>query len=94
MTDRAATARTASQRLGLVEGETGALQRAPYSLALVQPEDVARLEAAGFAAARWGPQGPVLVGAFESPEQADLARSLLGRVGIATTLVSRTEPTP
>lgn len=90
----AAAARAACQRLGLADGETGVLERAPYSLSLDRPGDVARLQAAGFAAARWGAAGPVLVGAFESPEQAQVARRLLDRVGIATTPISRTEPTP
>jgi hypothetical protein len=52
------------------------------------------LEAAGFAAIRWGAQGPVLVGAYETPEQADVAVSLLERIGISTTVISRTDPTP
>jgi SPOR domain len=92
--DAAATARDACRRLGLTDGAEGALRRAPYSLALTHPVDVARLEAAGFAAVRWGAQGPVLVGAYETPEQADVAVSLLERIGISTTVISRTDPTP
>ena len=92
--DAAAAAREACRRLGLTDGAEGALRRAPYSLALTHPVDVARLEAAGFAAVRWGAQGPVLVGAYETPEQAAVAATLLDRLGITTTLISRTDPTP
>jgi hypothetical protein len=91
--EAAAAAREACRRLGLGDGG-GALLRAPYSLTLVDPVDVARLQAAGFAALRWGTAGPVLVGAYENPEQADVAQTLLHRIGVATTVISRSEPTP
>jgi hypothetical protein len=92
--DAADSAREACRRLGLADGGTGALLRAPYSLSLASPTDVARLQAAGFAALRWGSGGAVLVGAFEDSAQADVARSLLSHVGVATTLITRTGPTP
>jgi hypothetical protein len=67
---------------------------APYSLALLRADDGARLRALGFTGLRWGPHGPVLVGAFEHPDQAVLAQAQLDRAGLPTTLFTRTERTP
>jgi hypothetical protein len=67
---------------------------APYSLALLRADDGARLHALGFTGLRWGPHGPVLVGAFEHPDQAVLAQAQLDRAGLPTTFFTRTERTP
>ena len=92
--DAAAAARQVCWSRGLAAAGEGKLLLAPYSLALRHPADGARLRAAGLAPVRWGERGPVLVGAFEHPEQAAVARATLERADIATTLITRTEPTP
>jgi cell division protein FtsN len=92
--DAAAAARQVCWSRGLAAPGEGKLLRAPYSLALRHPADGARLRAAGLVPVRWGKRGPVLVGAFEHPEQAAVARATLERADIATTLITRTGPTP
>jgi hypothetical protein len=92
--DAAAAARQVCWDLGLAAPGEGKLLLAPYSLALRNPADGARLRATGLAPVRWGERGPVLVGAFEHPEQAAIARATLERAAIATTLITRTDPTP
>jgi hypothetical protein len=92
--DAAAAARQACWDRDLVAPGEGTLLRAPYSLALRNSADGARLRAAGLAPVRWGERGPLLVGAFEQPEQAAVARTTLDRAGIATTIITRTEPNP
>jgi hypothetical protein len=47
----------------------------------------------GIPATRW-PDGRLLVGAFESPEQASFAQAALTRAGVHATLVTRTGATP
>jgi hypothetical protein len=92
--DAAAAARQVCWSRGLAAPGEGKLLLAPYSLALRHPADGARLRAAGLVPVRWGKRGPVLVGAFEHPEQAAVARATLERADIATTLITRTGPTP
>jgi len=92
--DEAAAARQAGWDRGLAAPGEGTLLRAPYSLALRNPVDGARLRAVGLAPVRWGERGPVLVGAFEHPEQAAFVRAMLDRAGIATTTITRTELNP
>lgn len=92
--DAAAAARQLCWSRGLAAEGEGKLLLAPYSLALKHPADGPRLRAAGLAPVRWGKRGPVLVGAFEHPEQAAVARATLERADIATTLITRTGPTP
>jgi cell division septation protein DedD len=92
--DAAAAARQACWDRGVAAPGEGKLLLAPYSLALRNPADGARLRATGLAPVRWGERGPVLVGAFEHPEQAAVARATLERASIATTLITRTDPTP
>jgi hypothetical protein len=92
--DAAAAARQVVWSRGLAAPGEGKLLLAPYSLALKDPGDGARLRATGLAPVRWGERGPILVGAFEHPEQAAVARATLERAAIATTLITRTEPTP
>jgi hypothetical protein len=92
--DAAAAARQVCWSRGLAAPGEGKLLLAPYSLALRHPADGARLRAAGLVPVRWGKRGLVLVGAFEHPEQAAVARAALERADIATTLITRTGPTP
>src|SRR5437016_2022896 len=51
------------------------------------------LRARGIARVRWG-TGGLLVGAFETPEQAALARTQLKRAGVQATLVTRVGSRP
>jgi hypothetical protein len=91
--DSAAAARAALWRRGAAARGQGELLRAPYSLALADPSDPDRLRARGIAAVRWG-TGGLLVGAFETPEQAAVAEAQLKRAGIAATLVTRVGTSP
>ncbi len=93
---RAATlsARAALWRRGIAERGDGKPLRAPYSLVLLRPGDGHRLRSIGFTGVRWGEDGPVMVGAFEQPEQAVVAQAQLDRAGIPTTLLTRTDRTP
>jgi hypothetical protein len=90
----ALAARAAYWRRGITARGDGKPLLAPYSLALLRPEDAGRLRGLGFAGIRWGAGGPVLVGAFEHPEQAVVAQAQLDRAGIPTTLFTRTGRTP
>lgn len=94
--DRATAAR--ARRMlwdrGLATQGAGTPLLAPYSLVLAHSADAGRLRTAGLAGVRWGVRNAVLVGAFEQPDQASLAATQLRRLGIATTLVTRTDRTP
>jgi cell division septation protein DedD len=96
--DSAAAGRTALWRRGLAPRGEGDLLRAPYSFSLpgdasTPGGDLARLRARGIAAVRSGGTR-ILVGAFETPEQATLVAAQLERAGIHATLVTRTGTTP
>jgi cell division protein FtsN len=91
--DAAASARRDFWRRKLAPRGQGDLLRAPYSLALAQPADLDRALAAGIPAVRWGKAGTgarILVGAFETSEQAALAHAQLKHIGVRATLVTRT----
>jgi hypothetical protein len=92
--DAAAAARNALWERGAIARGEGDLLLAPYSLALAPTTDVEGLRALGVPAVRLPADGRMLVGAFESPEQATLAETRLHRAGVRTTLVTRTETTP
>jgi cell division septation protein DedD len=92
--DAAAAARRTLWKRGLAARGEGTPLLAPYSLVLAHPTDAGRLRAAGLAGVRWGARSAVLVGAFEHPEQASIAAAHLQHVGIATTLITRTDRTP
>jgi cell division septation protein DedD len=94
--DRAAAARARRMlwNRGLAAQGAGTPLLAPYSLVLAHSADAGRLRTAGLAGVRWGVRNAVLVGAFEQPDQASLAATQLQRLGIATTLVTRTDRTP
>ncbi|HEX4574404.1 MAG TPA: SPOR domain-containing protein [Gemmatimonadales bacterium] len=88
--DSALAARARVWRRGLAARGQGAALRAPYALALsgaASPPD--SLRARGVPAVPWGAAGQLVVGAFESPEQATLTEARLKRAGIAATLVTR-----
>jgi hypothetical protein len=90
--DVAAAARAALWARGLAERGQGEVLRAPYSLALEHPVPADRLRAQGIPAVAWGPL--VLLGAFESAEQASVAVAQLQRAGVGATLVTRIGATP
>ena len=92
--EAALTARTTLWRQGVADRGAGKPLKAPYSLVLLRPSDGDRLRRIGFTGVRWGERGPVMVGAFEQPEQAVVAQAQLDRAGIPTTLLTRTERTP
>jgi len=98
--DSASNVRSALWRRGLAAQGEGDLLRAPYSFAIAGDgsSDLAHLRGAGIAAVRWGVAAPgrehILVGAFETPEQATLVGAQLQRAGIHATLVTRTGTTP
>lgn len=94
--DSAAAARAALWQRGLAPRGQGDLLRAPYSLELAggNPDS---LRQHGIPAVRWGSGGRdsrILVGAFETPEQASLSEAQLKRAGIQATLVTRVGTTP
>lgn len=90
----AARARRILWDRGLAARGAGTPLLAPYSLVLAHAADAGRLRTAGLAGVRWGARNAVLVGAFEQPDQATLAATQLQHLGIATTLVTRTDRTP
>ena len=88
--DRAAAAREQYWRRGLAPRGQGHLLRAPYSIEIAAPHagDLDGLRRRGIPAVG-GPQGRLLVGAFETPEQAGLAEAQIKRAGIRATLIAR-----
>ncbi|OLD39102.1 MAG: hypothetical protein AUI57_04525 [Candidatus Rokubacteria bacterium 13_1_40CM_2_68_8] len=91
--DAAAAGRASMWHRGLVPRGQGDLLRAPYSFALDSAADIAALRGRGVAAIRWSMGGRILVGAFETAEQAALAGTQLKRAGVHATLVTRTGTT-
>lgn len=92
--DSAAAARVALWRRRTVPPGQGELLRAPYSLALAGTMDLDSLRRRGIPALPGRRNVPLLVGAFESPEQASLTQAQLARVGIEATLITRVETRP
>lgn len=92
--DSAAAARAGLWERGLASPGQGDLLRAPYSFALPDGGRLDSLRARGLPAVRWGPGDALLLGAFETAEQASLAAAQLKRAGIAATLVTRVRTTP
>jgi len=78
---------------GLAARGQGDVLRAPYSLALTGAPPADSLRARGIPAVPWN-AGVLLVGAFETPEQAGLLEAQLKRAGISATLVTRMGTTP
>jgi len=88
--EAADTARAALWEHGLAPSGQGDLLLAPYSLTVEPPTHPDLLRAQGLVGVRWGSAGPLLVGAFETSEQADFAAAALRAAGLQTTLVTRT----
>jgi cell division protein FtsN len=89
--DSALAARARVWARGLAARGQGDALRAPYTLALDRAATLSAdsLRARGVPAVRW--EGArLLVGAFESPEQAAVAETRLKRAGVQATLISRT----
>ena len=87
--DSAARGRAAFWADGIAPEGQGDLLRAPYSLLVdrsLGPDSLRRL---GVPATAW-PGERMLVGAFESPEQAGFAEELVGRAGVRATVITRT----
>ncbi|HYT70617.1 MAG TPA: SPOR domain-containing protein [Gemmatimonadales bacterium] len=92
--DSAAAARAALWERELASPGQGDLLRAPYSFSLPDGGHPDSLRARGLPAVRWGPGNALLLGAFETAEQASLAAAQLKRAGITATLVTRVRTTP
>src|SRR5439155_265220 len=90
----AAATRAALWANGLAPKGQGDLLRAPYSFSLAQTGRPDRLRARGIPAVSWGAAGTLLVGAFETPDQASLAEAQLRRARVPATLVTRTRTKP
>jgi hypothetical protein len=93
-TDRASAAagRDSLWMRGLARRGEGEVVRAPLVLALGESDDAADLRRRGIPATAVG-QG-LVIGAFESAEQAAPAMQQLSRAGIRADLVPRVERTP
>jgi len=85
--DQAAAARDALWRRGTIARGIGDLLRAPYSLALETDTSLAALRHRGLPAIRW--RNRVLIGAFETPEQAAFTEAKLTRARVRATLLPR-----
>jgi len=85
--DQAAAARDALWRRGTMARGIGDLLRAPYSLAPETDTSLAALRHRGLPAIRW--RNRVLIGAFETPEQAAFTEAKLTRARVRATLLPR-----
>jgi SPOR domain len=102
--EAAAAARERLWRKGAAPRGIGDLLRAPYSFAPAGDEPVETLRQRGLPAVRWRPTAAgsrggggayrVLVGAFETPEQAALMKAALARAGVRATLLPRVGTKP
>jgi sporulation related protein len=92
--DSAAAARAALWERGTAQKGQGDLLRAPYSFALREGGHTDSLRARGIPTVRWGAEGALLVGAFETPEQAGLTETQLKEAGLRATLVTRMGTSP
>ena len=90
----ALAARNGWWRHGTAPRGQGDVLRAPYSLSLGPVADSARLGSLGIPVVRWSRGNVLLVGAFETPEQATTTAAQIARAGLSATLVTRTGPTP
>ena len=91
--DSAAAGRAALWAQGAAHPGEGDLLQAPYSLLVRGPWTADSLRRLGVPATRWR-DGRLLIGAFETPEQAAFAEAALARAGVQATLVTRTGTTP
>ncbi|HEX9703656.1 MAG TPA: SPOR domain-containing protein [Gemmatimonadales bacterium] len=91
--DSAVAGRAAFWARGVAPDGQGDLLRAPYSLTLDSAVALDSLRGLGVPVTRWS-NGRVLLGGFETPEQAAYAEALVARAGARARLVTRTEPRP
>jgi hypothetical protein len=93
--DSAVSARADMWARQLADRGQGDVLRAPYSLALnrLGRRAADSLRARGIAAVAWD-SARLLVGAFETPEQATVLAEQLKRAGVWATLVTRMTTTP
>ena len=85
--EAAAGARDELWRRGTAARGIGDLLRAPYSFALATDTSLAGLRRRGLPAVRW--RSRVLIGAFETPEQAAFTEATLTRARVRATLLPR-----
>lgn len=90
--EAAAAAREELWRRGTAARGIGDLLRAPYSFAPATDTSLAALRRRGFPAVRW--RNRVLIGAFETPDQAAFIQAKLTRAGVRATLLPRVGTTP
>jgi len=96
--DSATAARDALWHEGVVPQGQGDLLWAPFTLALARGADISadldRLRRDGVPPVPRRTGEPVLVGAFESADQASLAQARLARAGVRATLIPRMDTIP
>jgi hypothetical protein len=90
--EAAAAARDSLWRRGTTARGIGELLRAPYSFAPETDTSLTALRRRGLPAIRW--HGRVLIGAFETPEQAAFTDTRLTRAGVRATLLPRVGTAP
>jgi cell division protein FtsN len=90
----AAAGREELWRRKLAPQGQGDLLRAPYSLALPAGASRDALRARGIPAMRWGADDRLLVGAFETADQATLSEARLKRARLHATLITRVGTRP
>ena len=84
----AAEARADLWRRGIIAEGIGDLLRAPYSYRAPVDASIEGLRRRGLPAVRWS-NGVILLGAFESPEQAAFTKAALQRAGVRANLLPR-----
>ena len=90
--EAAAAARERLWHEGTMARGIGDLLRAPYSFVSTTDTSLAGLRRRGLPAVRW--RNRVLIGAFESPEQAAVIEAKLTRAGVRATLLPRVGTAP
>jgi len=92
--DSAVAVRAALWSRRLAQRGQGDVLRAPYSYAVSGTAAADDLRARGIPALARDGDGRLLVGAFETPEQAGVLEARLKRAGVRATLVTRMGTTP
>jgi cell division septation protein DedD len=92
--DSAVAVRAVLWDQGLARHGQGDVLRAPYSYAVSGPASADELRARGIPVVSRAGDGRFWVGAFETPEQANVLAARLRRAGVQATLVTRMGTTP
>jgi hypothetical protein len=92
--DSAVAVRAVLWNRGLARRGQGDVLRAPYSYAVSGPASADELRARGIPVVSRAGDGRFWVGAFETPEQANVLATRLRRAGVQATLVTRMGTTP